>query len=246
MKINKVNMGRARKPTRLLVAFSTMAFGGAVIGLANTGAASASSKTITLQYWSTYNTADKEASTIANVIIPAFEKANPGIKVKSVIYPYSALLNKFITTSAAGNPPDVMRSDIGWIAQLAQQGLIQNVGKLASFTSIRKNILPGPLATTLVKGKYFAFPDDTNTQALYWNKADFAAAGISGPPTTINQMLADAATLTVPSKQQYGLGVDGTDIWNTAPYVWSMGGSFTNGKYSQAAGYMDSPSTVTA
>ena len=37
--------------------------------------------------------------------------------------------------------------------------------------------------------------------------------------------------LTVPSKQQYGLGVDGTDIWNMAPYIWSMGGSFTNASY---------------
>ncbi len=93
---------------------------------------------------------------------------------------------------------------------------------------------------------YYAFPDDTNTQALYWNKADFAAAGISGPPTTINQLLADAATLTVPAKRQYGLGVDGTDIWNIAPYVWSMGGSFTNSKYTQATGYMDSTATITA
>ena len=246
MKINKVNMGRARKSTRLLVAFSTMTFGGAVMGLASTGAASASSKTITLQYWSTYNTADKEASTIAKVIIPAFEKANPGIKVKSVIYPYSDLLNKFITTSAAGDPPAVMRSDIGWIAQLAQQGLIQNVSKSPAFAPIKADALPGPLATTKVNGKYYAFPDDTNTQALYWNKALFAAAGLTGPPTTINQMIADAKLLTVPSKQQYGLGVDGTDIWNMAPYIWSMGGSFTSPNYKVAAGYMNSSATQTA
>lgn len=216
------------------------------MGLASTGAASASSKTVTLQYWSTYNTADKEASTIANVIIPAFEKANPGIKVKSVIYPYSDLLNKFITTSAAGDPPDVMRSDIGWIAQLAQQGLIQNVTKLPGYAAIQADALPGPLATTEVNGKYYAFPDDTNTQALYWNKALFKAAGISGPPTTITQMIADAKLLTVPSKGQYGLGVDGTDIWNTAPYIWSMGGNFTNANYTKATGYMNSSATVTA
>ena len=246
MKINKVNMGRARGSTRILVAFSTLALGGAAIGLSNIGAASASPKTITLQYWSTYNTADKEASTIAKVIIPAFEKANPGIKLKSVIYPYSDLLNKFITTSAAGNPPDVMRSDIGWIAQLAQQGLIQDVSKLKSFTSIMKDVLPGPLATTKVNGKYYAFPDDTNTQALYWNKALFAAAGLSGPPTTINQMIADAKLLTDPAKQQYGLGVDGTDIWNMAPYIWSMGGSFTSANYKVATGYMNSGATKTA
>src|SRR5664280_2918048 len=247
MKIEEFIRGRTGKSTRLLVAFSTLVFGGTLLGIAGVGVASAAKpKTVTLQFWSTYNTADKEASTIAKVIIPAFEKANPGIKVDSVIYPYSDLLNKFITTSAAGNPPDVMRSDIGWVAQLAQQGLIQNVSKLKSFTSIKKNILPGPLATTLVKGKYFAFPDDTNTQALYWNKADFAAAGIAGPPTTINQLVADAQTLTVPSKQQYGLGVDGTDIWNMAPYIWSMGGSFTNGGYTKASGSMDSSATQTA
>ena len=39
--------------------------------------------TVTLQFWSAYNVADKEASTMANVIIPKFEKENPGIKVDS-------------------------------------------------------------------------------------------------------------------------------------------------------------------
>ncbi len=231
----------------LFVASLALIGSGAIVGLSTNGASAATNhKTVTLQFWSTYNTADKEASTIAKVIIPRFEKLNPGIKVNSVIYPYADLLNKFITTSAAGDPPDVMRSDIAWVAQLAQEGIIENVTKLKAFAAIRKESLPGPLATTEVGGKFYAFPDDTNTQALYWNKADFAAAGISGPPTTINQLLADAATLTVPAKQQYGLGVDGTDIWNTAPYVWSMGGSFTNSKYSQATGYMDSTATITA
>ena len=245
--MEKIIRGGTAKSMRLFVAFSALVFGGTMLGLASTGVSSAAKpKTVTLQFWSTYNTADKEASTIAKVIIPAFEKANPGIKVDSVIYPYSDLLNKFITTSAAGNPPDVMRSDIGWVAQLAQQGLIQNVSKLKSFRSIRHDILPGPLATTVVKGQSYAFPDDTNTQALFWNKADFAAAGISGPPTTINQLVADAQALTVPSKQQYGLGVDGTDIWNMAPYIWSMGGSFTNANYTRASGSMDSSATQTA
>jgi ABC-type glycerol-3-phosphate transport system substrate-binding protein len=247
MRIRKNIRGSTGPTARLFTAFAALVFGGSVVGLAATGAsASTKHKTVVLHFWSTYNTADKEASTIAKVIIPAFERKNPGIKVESVIYPYADLLNKFITTSAAGNPPDVMRSDIGWIAQLAQQGVIVNVSKLKSFTSIRSNILPGPLATTKVHGKYWAFPDDTNTQALFWNKADFAAAGISGPPTTITQLVADAQALTVPSKQQYGLGVDGTDIWNTAPYIWSMGGSFTNGNYTKASGYMDSAATQTA
>src|ERR1700677_2752438 len=189
---------------------------------------------VTLQYWNTYTKADAEGRTMSNIIIPRFEKLNPGIKVVSTYVLYADLLPTFIATSAAGDPPDVLRSDIAWVAQLAQQGLAVNVGKLKGFAAIKAAALPGPLATTEVNGKYWGFVCDTNTQALYYNKADFAAAGISGPPTTIDQLLPDAATLTVPSKQQYGLGVDGTDIWNTAPYVWSMGGAFTNSKYTQA------------
>jgi multiple sugar transport system substrate-binding protein len=248
MEARKLFQGGVGRSTKILAAGSALAFGGLSASLAANTAVGAASKpkTVTLQFWSTYNTADKEASTIAKVIIPKFEKLNPGIKVDSVIYPYSDLLNKFIATSAAGNPPDVMRSDIAWIAQLAQQNLIVNVSKLKSFTSIKSDILPGPLATTEVNGKYWAFPDDTNTQALFWNKADFAAAGLTGPPTTISQLVADAKLLTDSSKQQYGLGVDGTDIWNMAPYIWSMGGSFTNANYTRASGYMDSAATQTA
>jgi multiple sugar transport system substrate-binding protein len=230
-----------------LVALSTLAFGGVMFGLAGASTASAAKpKTVTLQFWNTYNQADKEGSTMSKVIIPRFEKLNPGIKVVSLYVPYADLLPKFIASSAAGNPPDVLRSDIAWVAQLAQEGLAVNVGKLKAFAAIKKEAIPGPLATTEVKGQYYALPDDTNTQALYWNKALFAAAGISGPPTTIDQMMTDAATLTVASKQQYGLGIDGTDIWNMAPYIWSMGGSFTNRSYSTASGYMDSPQTITA
>jgi multiple sugar transport system substrate-binding protein len=218
------------------------------VAAAKTGHAAA--KAVTLQFWSTYNKADKEESTFTNVVIKKFEKENPGIKVDATTIPYSDLLSKFLASSAAGDPPDLMRSDIQWVPQLAAQGVIQQVGTLPAFAAIKKDTLPGPLATThIATGEepgYYAFPDDTNTQALYWNKTDFAAAGISGPPKTLSQMYADAAKLTDSSKQQYGLGVDGTDMWNTAPYVWSSGGSFTNKSYTKATGFMNNPKTDAA
>ncbi len=250
MSIDRFVRGRAGAVVKLSVAAVALVSTGAIVAVSGTGlstaAAASKGKTVTLQYWNTYDPKDQEGKTMQNVVIKEFEKLNPGIKVVSTYVLYADLLPKFISTSAAGDPPDLLRSDIAWVAQLAQQGLAVNVGKLKAFAAIKKNTLPGPLATTEVKGTYWAFPCDTNTQALYWNKADFAAAGISGPPTTINELLADAATLTVPSKGQYGLGVDGTDIWNMAPYIWSMGGSFTNSKYTQATGYMDSTATTTA
>jgi len=246
---------RSKAARRLAVAV-VVGVTGSVAGITGIAASSASAKTaktakpVTLQFWSTYDLKDKEESTFVNVIIKKFEKENPGIKVQASVYLYADLLPKFLAASAAGDPPDLMRSDIQWVPQLASEGVIKNVGEVPGFAAIKSATLPGPLATTHVAtGEapgYYAFPDDTNTQALFWNKALFAAAGISGPPTTLSQMYADAAKLTDASKQQYGLGVDGTDMWNMAPYIWSSGGGFTNAKYNSATGVMNNSTTVNA
>jgi multiple sugar transport system substrate-binding protein len=235
---------RLRPATAACAALGVLALGAA--GCGSSGSAAATSKTVTITFWNAYNETDSESSTMAHVVIPQFEKENPGIKVSSVVYPYADLLSKFLAASAAGDPPDVLRSDIAWVPELASQGLALKVSGLSWFTPIASAALPGPLQTTEYNGASYALPLDTNTQALFWNKADFAAAGLSGPPTTIAQMYTDAAKLTNKAKSQYGLGVDGTDIWNVVPYLWSQGGSLTNSAYNTAAGYLNDSGTAGA
>ena len=119
---------RRSNAARRLAAIAVIGAAGTVAVTVGTAAASAkghqASKPVTLQFWSTYNKADKEDSTFVNVVIKRFEKLNPGIKVNSVVYPYADLLPKFLATSAAGDPPDLMRSDIAWVPQLAAQGVV--------------------------------------------------------------------------------------------------------------------------
>jgi multiple sugar transport system substrate-binding protein len=155
------------------------------------------------------------------------------------------MLQKFIASSAAGDPPDLMRSDIAWVPQLASEGTLVETSKQSWFPAMKKAADPGPLSTNLYKGGYYGIPDDTNTQVLFYNKADFAAADLT-PPTTYAQMMTDAQTLTIPSKGQYGLGVDSTDIWNVGPFVWTDGANFTNKALTSASGYMDSPAMEAA
>ncbi|MHB1782981.1 MAG: extracellular solute-binding protein [Acidimicrobiales bacterium] len=239
---------RSGRRTRAFAALLTVGAGGTIAGLTGTASSAAtlphSTPTVTLQFWNAYNATDKEASTMANVVIPRFESENPGIKVDSVVLPYADLLQKFIAAAAAGNPPAIMRSDIIWVPQLASEGVLLNLTNLPWYQPIKKAALPGPLSTNEWKGSYYGLPDDTNTQVLFWNKSDFAAAHLSGPPTTLAQLWQDAKTLTNKSKGQYGLGVDGTDVWNVSPYIWSNGGDFTNRSVSKATGYMNGTNTL--
>ena len=237
---------RSRKrPVGTGLACASLAASAAFMGLSPT-VASASPRSVTLSFWNTYNTTDKEFSTMQNVVLKKFEQQNPGIKVVAVDVPYAQLEQKFIAAAAAGNPPDLLRSDIAWVPSFAAEGLLLNLTHQRWAQPILKAALPGPLSTNLYQGKYYGIPDDTNTQVLFWNKADFAAAGLSGPPTSLAQLWSDAAALTNHSKGQFGLGVDGADIWNVGPYVWSDGGNFTNPAITTATGYMNGTATEAA
>ena len=225
---------------------------GALLAACSAGGASAhpatsaaSHATVTLKFWNAYNNVT-ETPVLNKIVIPRFEKENPGIKVEDVNLPYNGLEQKFIAASAAGDPPDLMRSDIAWMPQLASEGTLVKVSDYTWFAPLKAAALPGPLSTNAYKGSYYGLPDDTNTQVLFWNKSDFAAAGISGPPKTLAQLYQDAQKLTIPSKGQFGLGVDSTDIWNVGPYIWSTGGGFTNSTLTSASNYMDGPGTYDA
>jgi ABC-type glycerol-3-phosphate transport system substrate-binding protein len=49
-----------------------------------------------------------------------------------------------------------------------------------------------------LNGNTYCLPVESDTTMLYYNKAQFKAAGISGPPQSINELLADAAKLNTP------------------------------------------------
>ncbi len=236
---------------RRLAAVGATAVSVAMLGMsAGAGVASAhharrAGATITLQFWNAYNTTDAEASTMAKIVIPKFEAEHPGIKVVSDVYPYGELLSKIVASAAAGNPPDVVRSDIIWVPQLAKQGVLLPLSKsMPAFAKLSKSVYPGSLSTNYYKGAYYGLPLDTNTQVLFWNKADFQAAGIKTPPTTLTQIFQDAVKLTNPAKKQYGLDVQGTDMWSVDPLIWSGGGSITNSTFTKAEGYLNSPRTI--
>ena len=198
---------------------------------------------MTLTFWNSYT--GTQVTTIEHTIIPRFEKLNPGIKVVNASFPTENVA-EVPGSAAAGSPPDVFRTDIAWTAELAGDGVALKLSNQPWYKALVKQALPGPLLTTSTREAAYSLPLDTNTIALFWNKTDFYAAGIANPPNTVGQLFADAQKLTIPSKDQYGLGVDSTDMWDVSPYIWSMGGSFTNKTYTEAGGFMNSGPTIAA
>ncbi|VAW06823.1 hypothetical protein MNBD_ACTINO01-2451, partial [hydrothermal vent metagenome] len=77
-------------------------------------------------------------------------------------------------------------------------------------------------------GHYYGLPQNTSTQVLLWNKSVFDAAGISGPPATLDEFAEVACALSDADSDTYGFALGGTDFWELAPIFYAMGSRVTH------------------
>src|SRR4051794_5522021 len=80
----------------------------------SSGDSGSGTKQVTLTFWGSYGNGGNKEQTDAlnNAAIPAFEKANPTIKINYVDVPYDSMLQKLTTGAAGGQLPDLVRSDV--------------------------------------------------------------------------------------------------------------------------------------
>jgi multiple sugar transport system substrate-binding protein len=199
--------------------------------------------TTTITFWNAYSSDGPEVKRLDKVVIPYFEKTHPGIVVKDVPIPYDSLHQKLITAVAGGQLPDLVRTDIIWVPELANLGVLEALDKsMPDFKTFAKAVYPGPLATNYFKGHYYGLPLDTNTRTFNYSPAALQAAGLSSPPKTFAELKQDAATAKAKGLDLYA--ESGTSGWNLLPWIWSAGGSLTNSTYTKATGYLNSAKSV--
>lgn len=200
---------------------------------------------VTITFWGAYgnggNSTQQDA--LNDTLIPAFEAAHPGIKVKYVDVPYDSLLQKLTTSAAGGELPDLVRADLGWVPQFAKLGVLVPLSDaMPDFQTLADQTYPGVLATNLYKGKYYGLPLDTNTRVLVTSQAALDAAGLSAPPATFEELKAAAGKLKDAGMSVFADG--GLGAWNIMPWIWSGGGDITDPELTKSTGYLDSPQNV--
>lgn len=214
---------------------------------AATGRSAAPVATTTITFWHAYaeNASAPEMQRLTKIVIPRFEKLNPGVKVEQVPFSWSNLQQKLTTSVAGGTLPDVIRADLAWVPQYAQLGAFAQLDKaMPDFKQLAKAFYPGSLSTNYYKGHYYGLPLDTNTRVLLYNMQALQAAGITSPPQTFAALRAAAPKLK--AKGVYLFADGGTGGWNVLPWIWSGGGSLTNKTFTRATGFLNSAKTVAA
>jgi multiple sugar transport system substrate-binding protein len=217
-------------------AASTAASGGAV---KSTG--------VTLNYW-----ASNQGTSLANdqqVLTPELNKftAQTGIKVNLQVVPWSDLLNNILAATTSGKGPDVLNIGNTWSPSLqATNAFLPFDSSTIAQVGGASHFLAGSLSATGAAGQPpVAVPLYSLAYGLYYNKKQFAAAGITTPPATWTDFEADAKKLTTPTHWALSLEAGSTteNIHNVFTLSQQMGGSFYD---SAGKPTFDTPQNVAA
>jgi multiple sugar transport system substrate-binding protein len=205
--------------------------GGSSSGSGGSGksAKASSNEPVTLKLWVGWSA--RELSVFKGVVAD-YHKLHPNVTVDVT---GGINDNKIVAAIRAGSPPDVVSSFNSY-----NVGVYCGTGGWIDLSPFLKkagiSTTDFPAATnyyTQYAGKKCALPLLADTYGLYYNKALFKKAGISGPPKTTSELLADAKKLTV--KNSDGslkqVGIDPfIGFYENVPERWiqSYGGKYVD------------------
>lgn len=203
--------------------------------------------TITLKFWHTYNETSPENQMLVETLIPAFEAANPGIKVESVPFPYGEFRQTMLTALAGSEGPDLARLDIIWSPEFAKLGVLAPLSDIMpDWQDVADRVFPGPLSTNAYNGKYWGLPLDTNTRVFMTNPTLYEQAGLTAAPATIDELKAQCEAVKALGDDTYLFSDGGTYGWAVLPWIWSFGGDIVNEDMTTSQGYLNGEKTVAA
>jgi multiple sugar transport system substrate-binding protein len=193
----------------------------------SSGSAASSGAPVTITYWSS------SKQTEIDYIDTQFNKSHPAIKVTGqYIASSDDSTAKDIAAIKSGTEPNVILG-----GDPAALPLLAESGKVVDLTSALKTetdeLYPGIKSALSYKGKQLGIAlGGVGDYLLFYNKKDFAAAGIAAPPKTWAELEADAVKLSNPAKHHYGIYIPfGTAEWISYDWesvLWSNGGQLVN------------------
>jgi multiple sugar transport system substrate-binding protein len=231
----------ASLPSRLGV---VVAVAGLAIVAAGCGSSSSSSSgTINITYWTSSTNSE------INYIDHAFNSTHKGIKVQGqYIASADETTAKEVAALKSNTEPNVvLGQDPSALPLLAESGKVVALNK--ELTADTEDLYPGIRSALYYKGQELGIAlGGVGDYILFYNKADFAAAGLSQPPSTWAQLVNDAIKLSDPAKHRYGIYIPfGVSEWISYDWeslLWADGGQFLNASDTKVA--FDSPAGVQA
>jgi ABC-type glycerol-3-phosphate transport system substrate-binding protein len=171
-------------------------------------------------------------------VVAQWKKADPQYKNTKVVtdwIPWTSNGTDWTNALTSGKGgPDITEMGNTETPGLAAQGALANITSDVKGWSNGSQIIPGNLANDTVNGQIYGVPWFGGVRGIWYNKDQFAAAGISSAPTTWAELVSDAKLLMKKYPGTYGIGAPTDDTDAIASFIWGAGGQIAvqqNGKW---------------
>ncbi|MFE6691368.1 extracellular solute-binding protein [Streptomyces sp. NPDC057743] len=180
----------------------------------------------TVTFWDTSNDAEKATY---RKLAEGFQKEHPKVHVAYVNVPFGDANAKFKNAAGGGaGAPDVMRTDVAWVADFANLGYLAPLDGTPALADTA-DYLPQAVGSTKFGGRTYAAPQVIDTLALFYNKKLLADAGVPVPKTFAE--LGAAAAKIKAKTGATALYLRGDDPYWFLPYLYGEGGNMVDAAY---------------
>jgi ABC-type glycerol-3-phosphate transport system substrate-binding protein len=171
-------------------------------------------------------------------VVSQFHKQFPQYKKTQVVVdwiPWTDRTTDWTNALSSGKGgPDITELGNTDTPGVAAQGMLADISTNVHGWSNGSNIIAGNLANDTVNGNIYAVPWFGGVRGIWYNKDQFAKAGISSPPTTWAELVTDAKALMKAYPGTYGIGAPSDYTNAIVSFIWGAGGQVAvkqNGKW---------------
>lgn len=170
--------------------------------------------------------------------VEEFERRHDGVTVEVTLQDWEGVGDKVTEALTSGEPPDVIEVGTTQVAQYAELDALHNLtSRVIDLDGY--DWLPALAETGRVKGNQFGVPYYAANRVVIHRTDLFAEAGLTEPPATREEWLAQTAALD--EGEQQGIYLPGQNWYVLAGFVWDEGGDLAVHSGGAWRGALDTP-----
>ncbi|WP_329499890.1 extracellular solute-binding protein [Kitasatospora herbaricolor] len=149
-----------------------------------------------------------------------------GAKVDVQVQSWDGIETKITTALATSSPPDILDLGNTQVASFAANGGLKDLTPYGEDLRQSQTWLAGLVAPATVDGRLYAVPGFAGARAVIYNKAMWAKAGVTAPPTTFDELTNDLKKVKAanPAPDFSPLYFPGQNWYAAMQFVWDAGG----------------------
>jgi ABC-type glycerol-3-phosphate transport system substrate-binding protein len=222
-----VTFTRSAAALGMAVALAGTAAGIAGCGSSSPSSSASSSAPAKLVVWRMGASVPSQVTWMKGVVAQ-FHKKFPQYKSTKVVVdwiPWGDRTTDWTNALTSGKGgPDITELGNTDTPGVASQGALADITSNVKAWSNGSDIIAGNLANDTISGKIYGVPWFGGVRGIWYNKDQFAKAGISSPPTTWAELVSDAKALMKAYPGTNGLGAPSDYTNAIVSFIWGAGG----------------------